>query len=99
MERLNEERYQTQNLTEFVLAGAEFDAVWAMALGLHNASQRVRVNDSSGCDYLPGELVPLEDFDYLNDRMGCVLRDSFQHVSFRGITVSHTYSHFVCESA
>ena len=60
-----------------------------MALGLHNASERVKINDSSGCDHLPGELVPLEHFDYLNDKMGCVLRNSFQHVSFRGITVSH----------
>ena len=60
-----------------------------MALGLHNASERVRVNDSSGCGHLPGKLVPLEKFDYLNDRMGCVLRNSFQQVSFRGITVSH----------
>ncbi len=86
--RLQEERYQTLNLTDFIVAGSEFDATWAMALGLHNASERVRVNDSSGCDHLPGELAPLEDFDYLNDRMGCVLRISFQQVNFRGITVS-----------
>ena len=76
------------NLTEFVSAGTEFDGVWALALGLHNASERVRLNDSSGCDHLKGSLVPLEDFDYLNDKMGCVLRRSFQQVNFHGITVS-----------
>ena len=59
-----------------------------MALGLHDASQKIMRNDSTGCDELPGELVPLEDFDYLNEKMGCVLRESFQSVSFRGITVS-----------
>ncbi len=59
-----------------------------MALGLHSASEKVVMNDSNGCDHLNGELVPLEHFDYLNDMMGCVLRNSFQQVNFRGITVS-----------
>ena len=86
--RLQTERYQLLNLTEFVSAGTEFDGIWAMALGLHEASERVRVNDSSGCEGLEGRLVPLENFTYLNDRMGCVLRRSFQQVSFLGITVS-----------
>lgn len=86
--RLKEERYREQNLTEFILAGSEFDAAWAMAIGLHNASERVSRNESTECDHLPGELVPLENFDYLNDRMGCVLRKSFQEVSFCGITAS-----------
>ena len=83
--RLQEEHYQ--DLTEFILAGSEYDAMWAMALGLHEASERVQINDSSGCDHLPGELVPLEQFDYLNEKMGCVFRESFQRVTFRGITV------------
>ena len=87
-QRLQEERYQALNLTEFIIAGSEFDAIWSMALGLHNASEIIRMNDSSGCDHLPGKLVPLEEFNYLNDRMGCVLRNSFQQVNFRGITVS-----------
>ena len=89
LKRLQMEQYKSQNLTEFILSGAVFDAVWAMCLGLHNVSERVRMNDSSGCNHLPGELVPLERFHYLNNRMGCVLRKSFQQVSFRGITVSH----------
>lgn len=86
--RLEEKHYQAQNLTEFILSGTEFDAVWAMALGLHHASKRAQINDSRGCDNLPGELVPLEDFDYLNKRMGCVFESSFQEVNFTGITVS-----------
>ena len=86
-QRLQEERYQDLNLTEFIIAGTEFDATWAMALGLHIASLRISMNDSSGCEDLPGELVSLEEFDYLNDKMGCVLRNSFQQVNFTGITV------------
>ena len=85
--RLQEERYRDLNLEEYVVAVTEFDAAWAMALGLHEASVRISTNDSSGCDDLPGDLLPLEDFDYLNDKMGCVLRDSFQTVNFSGITV------------
>ena len=69
--------------------------MWAMALGLHNASMRIRMNDSSGCDDHPGELVPLEEFDYLNDKMGCVLRESFQQVNFHGITVILIHFSFI----
>ena len=85
---LEMERYRSQNLSEFIISGSEFDATWAMALGLQTASERVRSNDSRGCDHLPGRLVPLEELDYMNQRMGCVLRDSFQHVTFSGVTVS-----------
>ena len=81
------EHYRTRNITDFILSGSSYDAVWAMALGLHYASERVSSNDSSGCDHLPGKLVPLEDFDYLNELMGCVLRKSFHQVNFTGITV------------
>ena len=88
---LRMEQYQSQNLSEFIISGSEFDATWAMALGLQSASERVRRNDSRECDHLPGRLVPLEELDYMNQRMGCVLRDSFQHVRFPGVTVSSCY--------
>ena len=61
-----------------------------MALGLHHASERVKKNDSSGCSHLSGNLVNLEDFDYQNELMGCILRKSFHEVNFTGITVSET---------
>ena len=66
-----------------------FDAIWALAVGLHNASERARANDSSGCGHLSGELVPLEEFDYQNERMGCVLQRSIAEADFAGVTVSH----------
>ena len=87
--RIQEERYQDLNLMEFRVAVTEFDATWAMALGLHMASLKVSMNDSRGCEDVPGELVPLEDFTYINDKMGCVLRNSFQQVNFTGITVKY----------
>ena len=81
----DKERYP--NLTKLPV-GVDYDAIWAMALGLHNASERVRMNDSSGCGHLPGKLVPLEQFDYWNQMMGCVLQRSIAEVHFIGITVS-----------
>ena len=90
LERLGEERYR--NFTEVGVAASEFDAMWAMALGLHNAAEMANINDSIGCDDQPGELVSLNNFDYLNDKMGCVLRKSFQQVNFLGVTVSRIMS-------
>ena len=65
-----------------------YDAAWAIAVGLHNASERVKMNDSSGCGHLPGKLVPLDKFEYRNTMMGCVLRRSIAEVDFIGITAS-----------
>ena len=64
-----------------------------MALGLDHALERVSRNDSSGCDHLPGKLVPLENFDYYNELMGCVLKKSFHQVNFTGITVRLVIMH------
>ena len=86
--RIQNTRYQAQNISEFILSGSSYDAVWAMALGLHYASERVRRNDRSGCEQLSGNLVQLENFDYQNKLMGCILRKSFHEVNFTGITVS-----------
>ena len=82
----NEVRYQ--NLTKSDAAGVAFDAMWAIGIGLHNASERVKINDTRGCDHLPGELVPLQEFSYHNQKMGCVLQRSIAEVNFAGITVS-----------
>ena len=84
------EYYQRQNLTEFILSGSSYDAVWALAMGLHIASEKVSRNDSSGCSHLSGNLVQLEEFDYHNDLMGCILHNSFHQIKFTGITVSQT---------
>ena len=78
--------------THFIFPpGVVFDAVLALALGLMEAADRVSRNDASGCESVPGELVPLEMFSYFNDKMGCVLHQSLANISFVGITVSlHT---------
>ena len=46
------------------------------------------MRNDSGCEGLPGDLVPLEKFDYTNERVGCILRQGFAEVNFFGLTVS-----------
>ena len=79
-------------MTKHDAAGVAFDAIWTIALSLHNASESVRINDSRGCEDYPGELVSLEKFDYRNQMMGCVFRRSIANIDFAGITVSITIS-------
>ena len=68
-----------------------YDAIWAIALGLHSASMRLAAGDDSECKGLPGILKQsLEEFDYSNKKMGCVLQESIAKVNFTGITVSGT---------
>ena len=59
-----------------------------MAIGLDNTMKRIAVRNDSGCEKLSGDLVPLEQFDYTNQKVGCLLRQSFAEVNFLGITVS-----------
>ena len=44
------------------------------------------------CSHLPGELVPLNEFNYSNGFMGCVMRDNFYKVDFDGVSVRITCS-------
>ena len=83
---VNSPKYE--DIDPLSVIGVAYDSVWAMAIGLDTASERVRTGNDSGCDHLPGDLVPLEEFDYSNAKMGCVLNESFLETSFMGITVS-----------
>ena len=65
-----------------------YDAMWAMAVGLHNAAVRVANHNDSGCDEKPGQITQLEDFDYFNQKMGCIFKRAFEDIQFLGITVS-----------
>ena len=64
------------------------DGIWSLAIGLDNAVKRIAMGNDSGCEELPGDLVPLEQFDYTNEKVGCILRQGFTEVNFLGITVS-----------
>ena len=68
--------------------GVAYDAMWAMAVGLHNAAVRVSNHNDTGCEHEPGDITPLEDFDYTNQKMGCIFKRAFEEIQFTGITVS-----------
>lgn len=72
---------------EIFAAGVAYDAAWAVAIGLNITAEKIRSNNTVGCDDQWGELVPLEKFAYSNDKLGCVMVKSFSEVNFTGITV------------
>ena len=85
---LKETRYQ--NISELGFAGAAFDGVWAMVIGLDIATKRIAAGNESGCENLTGDLMPLEYFNYTNEKLGCIMKQSFGEVQFLGITVGVT---------
>ena len=73
-----------------------FDATWALAEALHHM-EHLRKNKSlnfeaianfTGCGDSQGELVPLNEFNYSNAFMGCVLKYSLHQTDFLGVSVS-----------
>ena len=71
-----------------VAPGIAYDTIWTLALGLQRAAETVAQKNESGCEGLVGDLVPLEEFDYKNQKMGCIFRRSLAETKFTGITVS-----------
>ena len=71
-----------------------FDAMWSMAQML-NYTEKMRLSqlsrnhsDFDDCRHLDGELVPLNEFNYTNAFMGCVMRDNYYKINFTGVSVS-----------
>ena len=71
-----------------------FDAMCSMAQML-NYTEQMRLEGLPGnhsdfkyCRHLDGELVPLDEFNYSNAFMGCVMRDNYYKVNFTGVSVS-----------
>ena len=62
--------------------------MWAIAIGLDIASKKISSGNDSGCENVPGDLVPLEQFSYTNTKLGCIFKQSFNEIDFVGVTVS-----------
>ena len=57
-------------------------------------SGKIARGEEGRCAGMEGDLVPLEQFDYGNKKLGCLLQESMDEVFFLGVTVSHaTVSH------
>ena len=85
-DRVAAEKYYNETLA----SGLAYDAIWALALGLNATQEMVDRNDSTetGCSNTSGRLVPLHEFDYGNEMMGCVVRWNLEQTSFIGVSVS-----------
>ena len=66
-----------------------YDVIWVLALALNNTMTMVEREDISqtGCDNVPGSLVPLEEFNYANEKMGCLIQWNLQQTNFSGCSV------------
>uniref|UniRef100_A0A1X7UIU2 G-protein coupled receptors family 3 profile domain-containing protein n=1 Tax=Amphimedon queenslandica TaxID=400682 RepID=A0A1X7UIU2_AMPQE len=89
---LQESRYR--NITKFGFSGVVFDGVWAIAIGLDIASKKISSGNDSGCENVPGDLVPLEQFNYANTKLGCIFKKSFNEIDFVGVTGQVKFNEF-----
>ena len=64
--------------------------LWVLALALNHTIAMIDSGDTSGtgCDGVPGSLAPLEEFDYSNKKIGCLIQWNIQQTDFSGLTVS-----------
>lgn len=67
-----------------------YDVMWVLAIALNNTLTAVENGDinGTGCEDAPGSLVPLEQFSYHNERMGCLIQWNLQQTNFSGVSVS-----------
>ena len=85
--RADKENY----IVHTAVAALGFDAVWALAIALNKTAVMVQNGNVSetGCEgNTEGDLVPLEQFNYSNGLMGCVIQWNLQNTDFQGTSVS-----------
>lgn len=61
-----------------------------LPIALNKTLAAVESGDISGtgCDEVPGSLEPLENFNYTNEKMGCLIQWNLQQTNFSGVSVS-----------
>ena len=67
-----------------------YDATWALALALNKTKEMVELNDFNvtGCEGSNNHLQSLENFEYSNGLMGCIIRYNLIQTDFVGVSVS-----------
>lgn len=86
-----EERAKLESYSIIDQAYKLYDVLWVLALALNDTVTMIDSGDVSetGCDGVPGSLqVPLEEFDYSNKKLGCLIQWNIQQTDFSGLTVS-----------
>ena len=77
---------------DIAYGGIVYDAIWILALALNKTLSMVEEGNSSvietDCKNATGSLVPLEEFNYSNEMMGCLIQWNLQRTNFSGVSVS-----------
>ena len=83
--RASEGGYSIEDVGAFA-----YDAVWAMAFALNATTSTINSQDISntGCENASGMLVSLEEFNYTNKKLGCLIQFHLQNTYFIGVSVS-----------
>lgn len=86
---------------DIAYGGVVYDTIWILALALNDTLSMAEAGNSSivgtGCENATGSLVPLEEFSYDNEKMGCLIQWNLQQTNFSGVSVS-TLSLTHCKS-
>ena len=70
-------------------ASDAFDATWALALAMDNASESLCSDDLGHCANTNESLhVALNCYEFFNDRIECLVNRSLNHLKFEGVSVS-----------
>eukprot|EP00731_Ephydatia_muelleri_P020681 Em0013g408a len=66
--------------------GRAYDAVWILAAALNRTMVMVESGNinGTGCENITGSLVPLEQFQYSNEKLGCLIQYNIQMTNFTG---------------
>ena len=91
MEFVAEYENRTNSEYDRVLAGVMFDVIWVLAMALNDTMTMINHGDISqtGCVNASGDLVPLEQFNYTNEKIGCLVQWNLQRTHFGGVSVSN----------
>lgn len=66
-----------------------YDVMWLLAQALNNTMTMVENKDinETNCGKASGSLVPLSEFNYTNQKMGCLIQWNLQKTIFSGVSV------------
>ena len=83
-------RLAMQRKYEITDAGGRlYDAIWILAVALNRTMEMLKTGNitGTGCENISGSLAPLEQFEYSNKKMGCLIQHNVQITNFTGVTV------------
>ena len=67
-----------------------YDVIWVLAVALNKTISMIDRDSNiteTGCQGSSGHLIPLENFTYTNEMMGCLIQWNLQNTTFSGLTV------------